>query len=299
MRPIARVVSSLCLLGALTLANAQNLSYTTIVRAWVDWTSDEHYVQDDPGLQTASVSLPTGNALARAQIAPGVNSAYAHWDSLDPNQPSERLIADAQTYWTDTVLIDDPELNGTVGTFTASLRVFGSSSFGLSGIYSSGDPYSDAYIYGFWDTWIGTSTDGGGSFLVGGWFGDWYSDEFGEIWYSGDELNQEMTPVTLEFIYGQPFLLRTNLESYFDATNSNLLPGTVEGTLDFSHTSYWNGIGGFYDAQGNLTHPNFWSQSGVDWRNAAVPEPATATVGLTGLALVVIGTWMRGSRGGR
>ncbi len=224
------------------------------------------------------MSGQTGNATASAQIAPGINHAFSHWDSLDPNQPAGSLIADAQTYWTDTVVIDDPNLNGTVGTFTASLRVFGTANFGLSGVYSNGDPFSDAGIYGFWDTWIGTSTDGGGSFLVGGWSGDWRSDEFGDVWYSGDDLNQAMTPVTLEFIYGQPFLLRTNLEAYFDATNPQFTPGTVEGTLDFSHTTYWNGIGSFYDSNGNLTHPGFWSQSGVDWRAAAVPEPATLSV---------------------
>ncbi len=283
MTTIRRLFAILLTSGTMAFASAQNLSYTTIVRAWVDGSSDEHYVQDNPGLQTASMSTLTGNSVARAQIAPGVNSTYAHWDSLDPNQPSESLIADAQTYWTDTVLIDDPNLTGTVGTFTASLRVFGTASYGLTGVYAGGDPFSDAGIYGFWDTWIGTSTDGGGSFLVGGWFGDWYSDEFGDIWYTGDELNQAMTPVTLEFIYGQPFLLRMNLEAYFDATNTQLLPGTVEGTLDFSHTSYWNGIGGFFDANGIPTNPSFWSQSGVDWRNAAVPEPATITIASLGL----------------
>ena len=75
--------------------------------------------------------------------------------------------------------------------FTASLRVFGSASFNLTGGYASGDIYSYADVYGFWDAWIGTSTDGGGSFLVGGWFGDWYSDEFGDVWYTGDDRPQQ------------------------------------------------------------------------------------------------------------
>lgn len=287
MRPLRRSVLALACLASAGLASAQNLSYTTIVRAWVDGNADEHYVENDPTLQTASMSTSTGNSTASAQIAPGVNHAYSHWDSLDANNPAQGLIADAQTYWTDTVLIDDPDLNGTIGTFTASLRVFGSANFSLSGVYANGDPYSDAWIYGFWDTWIGTSTDGGGSYLVGGWFGDWRSDENGNVWYSGDELNQEMTPVTLEFIYGQPFLLRTNLEAYFDANNLQGLPGTVDGTLDFSHTTYWNGIGAFYDSHGNATNPEFWSQSGIDWRNP-VPEPGTlAAFGLGALVVLL------------
>lgn len=283
-----RLLSAFSLIAVAALAHGQpTLNYVTNVRAIVDQDVQEIYVENDPNLQQVHVSTSTGNSIARAQIAPGVNSTYVHWDSLNPLAPSERLIADAWTHWTDTVLISDPELNGTVGHFTASLRVFGNASFNLTGGYASGDPYSDAGIYGFWDSWIGTSTDGGGSFLVGGWFGDWYSDEFGSVWYSGDELNQPMTDVQLEFIYGQPFLLRMNLEAYFDATNPSLLEGTVEGTLDFSHTAYWNGISGIRDAQGNLVNPSFWSQSGVDWRNSVVPEPASlAVLGLGAVALL-------------
>ncbi len=281
-----RLIYPFALLAFAATAPCQLLNYVTNVRSMVDEDYQEVYVENDPNLQEASVSNAAGNAVARARIAPGVNSTYAHWDSLDGLNPAGTLIADAWTHWTDTVLISDPELNGTVGHFTASLRVFGSASFNLTGGYASGDPYSDAGIYGFWDSWIGTSTDGGGSFLVGGWFGDWYSDYDGSVWYTGDELNQPMTEVELEFVYGQPFLLRMNLEAYIDAQNPNLLEGTVEGTLDFSHTAYWNGIGAIRDTNGNIVNPDFWSQSGVDWRNSVVPEPASLTaLGLGVLAL--------------
>jgi hypothetical protein len=273
------------LLSATALAHG-SLTYVTNVRAMVDSNLQELYVENNPDWQEVSIADPTGNALARARIGPGVNSVFSHWDSMDAGNPSGMLMADAWTHWTDTVLISDPDLDGTVGYFTASLRVFGSATFDLTGAYANGDIYSYADVYGFWDSWIGTSTDGGGSFLVGGWFGDWYSDEFGEVWYTGDELNQPLTEVTLEFIYGQPFLLRMNLEAYFDAENPDLLAGTVSGTLDFSHTAYWNGIGGIYDGSGNLRDPSFWSQSGYDWRNP-VPEPATIfALSLGALALV-------------
>jgi hypothetical protein len=258
---------------AFPVAYGQSLNYVTNVRAMVDSNLLEVYVENDPNWQEVSIADPTGNALARGRIAPGVNSVFGHYDSMVSTNPAETLMADAWTHWTDTVVISDPELDGTVGYFTASLRVFGSASFDLAGGYASGDIYSEAHIYGFWDSWIGTSTDGGGSFLVGGWFGDWYSDEFGDVWYTGDEFNQPMTEVTLEFIYGQPFLLRMNMEAYMDAQNPNLLDGTVSGTLDFSHTAYWNGIGGIFDANGNPTNPSFSSGSGIDWRNP-VPEPA-------------------------
>lgn len=267
-----------------TFAASQSLSYTTIVRAMVDGTLVDQYFFDDPELKETSVTESTGSAVARAQIAPGVNKVYAHFESTDALNPAYTLMADAQTYWTDEVTISDPGLDGTVGTFTASLRVFGTDSFNLTGVYADDNIDTMADVYGFWDSWIGTSTDGGGSYLVGGWFGSWYSYENGEIWYYGDELNQPLTEVTLEFIYGQPFLLRTNLEAYFDAENSELLEGTVEGTLDFSHSAYWDGISGFYDANGNAVNPTFQSASGIDWRQSIVPEPATLAAVCAGLA---------------
>ena len=274
-------------LGFASFAPCQTLNYVTNVRAIVDAENQEIYVENNPDLQEVIAAPSTGNSIARARIAPGINSAYVHWDSLNADNPSTMMIADAWTHWTDTVLISDPMLDGTVGTFSASLRVFGNDSFNLTGGYASGDPYSDTGIYGFWDSWIGTSTDGGGSFLVGGWFGDWYSDEFGNIEYYGDELNQPLTEVQLEFVYGQPFLLRMNLEAYFDAQNPNLLAGTVEGSLDFSHTAYWNGISAIQDSHGNVVNPAFWSESGVDWRDSVVPEPASlALVSLGALALL-------------
>lgn len=281
-----KIFVSAALFAVGALAGAQTLSYTTIVRGMVDSTLIQNQYQDDPELKETAVHEATGNAIARAQIAPGVNKVWAHFDSLDANNPSYTLMADAQTYWTDEVTISDPELDGTVGTFTASLRVFGSDDFNLTGVYADEDIDTMADVYGFWDSWIGTSTDGGGSYLVGGWFGSWYSFDNGEVWYFGDELNQPMTEVTLEFIYGQPFLLRMNLEAYFDAENSELLPGTVEGTLDFSHSAYWNGIGGIFDSNGNAVNPTFQSASGIDWRNSVVPEPAiliAVGVGLAGL----------------
>jgi len=264
---------------------AHSITYVTHLATMVDENYQEQHFENDPTLQELAIADPTGAAIARGQIAPGVNKVFSHFDSLDPNNPAAILMADAETYWVDEVLISDPDLNGTLGSFTASLRVFGSASFAMDGAYTTGD----ADIYGFWDSWIGTSTDGGGSYLVGGWFGNWYSDFEGGIYYEGDELNQEMTEVTLEFIYGQPFLLRTNLVAYFDTENYELTQGTVDGTSDFSHSAYWNGIGAFFDANGNRVDPEFWSQSGVDWRVGIVPEPASVlilTAGLGGLRLL-------------
>lgn len=240
----------------------------------VDGDLRSRYEFDNPDLIVQDLSVPDqAEALASGQIGFGANKVYAHFDAYNPSNPTEIVMADARTQWIDEVTVDGGELNGTLGTFTASLSVNGSASFGLSGAYNMAG--TDAALYGFWDAWIGTSTDGGGSYLVGGWFGGWYTDGEGGVYYDGDDLTQPLTEVTLEFVYGQPFLLSANMEAYFDAQNSGLEPGTVNGTLDFSHSAYWDGIGEFRDASGNVVSINgMTSASGTNWL-APVPEPGT------------------------
>src|SRR5688572_1564535 len=256
----------LLLSAAATFGQTQTFTTNLELYASVDNVPWEEFWENDPNEQELRLDEPTGIALARGQIAPGINRVYAHFESL--NDANTELWADAWSYWTDEVLISDPDLNGTTGTFTANLRVTGSADFQMTGAYATGD----AEIYGFWDTFIGTSQDGGDSWLVDGWFGQWFSDGMGGVFYEGDDLNQPLTEVTLEFVYGEPFLLRTNLEAYILAFNESGLPASVNSTLDFSHTAYWNGIGEFYDENGNpVTPDSFSSESGIDWRQP-VPE---------------------------
>ena len=151
--------------------------------------------QFDPELKTISHNVDgIGNATSTGQLGFGYNKVSATFDAYNFDNPAGRMMADARTFWKDEVLIDSPGLTGTVGTFTASLRIQGSANFNMDGGYATEDTYAD--LYGFWDSWIGTSTDNGASFLVGGWSGNWYSDHFGGTDYFGDDLTQPMTDVT-------------------------------------------------------------------------------------------------------
>lgn len=261
----------LTITGAVSQAQLLN-NFHTEVRVMIDSDLREQYAENNPDLVVQDIAVAdVGEAHAQGQLDYGVNKVLAHFDAYNPDHPAEIMMADTLTQWIDEVTIDGGALNGTLGTFHASLRVSGSAHFSMTGAYSS----PDAGLYGFWNSWIGTRTDGGASYLVDGWFGNYYSDGAGGIDYLGDDLNQPMTDVTLEFIYGQPFLLSGMMESYFDAQNPELLSGTVSGTMDFSHSAYWNGMRDFRDSNGNLVNIiSLSSQSGVNWINA-VPEPST------------------------
>jgi hypothetical protein len=267
---LSALLSFTLLVGA---AHAQTFTnFMTEARVMVNEELRENYQENNPNLVTEQVAVGgVGSAYAQGQLTFGVNKVMATFDANNSANPAQTMMANARTQWIDEVVIDGGDLNGTLGTFTASLRVSGTADLAGTGAYATGD----ADLYGFWDSFIGTSTDGGGSYLVGGWYGSWYTDFEGSIYYEGDELNQPMTEVELEFIYGEPFLLSGMLEVYFDADNYDQLAGTISGTLDFSHSAYWDGMGNFRDANGSpVTINGLTSGSGINWLNP-VPEPGT------------------------
>lgn len=287
MRSYSLFVATVILGAAFRTATCQVTHiYQSTVGGMVDADFQEVTYLDDPNLHTLAVTGSTGSTLSSAQMGLGINKVYAHYESLDANNPASSLMADGRTQWGDLVTISDPNLDGTMGSFTASMRVFGTADINFDGRYLD-DPTGDANIYGFWNSWIGTSTDDGGSWLVQGWMGDWRAFGDGNLYYTGDDLNQAQTDVTLNFVYGQPFLLGGFLESYIDAQNPALGAATAASTLDFSHSAYWNGISGFFDANGNRVNgANMTSFSGTNWVNP-VPEPTTLLVLGLGLGILL------------
>lgn len=88
------------LMALALISHGQSLNYYTNVRSIVDGDLHEIIVENDPTLQIVESQTSTGYATARAQIAPGINSTYTHWESLDGQTPAETLIADALTHST-------------------------------------------------------------------------------------------------------------------------------------------------------------------------------------------------------
>ena len=271
---LAVLAAMLLPLAAAPAAKAQDegdgwFDYGVSVAVDDDSADAESYERVGPLSRT--VTLPgRAGASAVASLDFGVNKVYAHVESTDPQNPAGSLWAGAWSQWADEVTISEPMLNGTVGTLTATLRTQGSALGRLEGAYNT----DQVDAYGGWKAWIGID-EGGGGFLVEGWMGEWYSSDEG-LYYEGDPLEATQADVTLEFIYGEPFRLGTFFEVYFSAENPDLEPGTIDVTLDLSQSAYWDGISALRDADGDLvTTATLTSQSGVDWRNPVVPEPAS------------------------
>src|SRR5687768_13402244 len=118
-----------------------------------------------------------GTATGRAELGFGVNRVFSHVEAPNANNAPPNLMADARAQWADLVTISDPALNGTRGTMSATLRIDGFAELAATGAYQSGD----AEVYGSWNAWIGVSEDDGNSFIVQGWFGEWFGSDSGLV----------------------------------------------------------------------------------------------------------------------
>ena len=106
-----------------------------------------------------------------------------------------------------------------------------------------------------------------------GWAGEWFQG-FGEpLKYGGDLLNSYQDDFTVNFVYGEPFVMSTFLQSIILYDNINLAPGTIEAELDLGNSAYWGGISAIRNAQGQpVTTATLSSQSGVQWQAEVDPN---------------------------
>jgi hypothetical protein len=214
---------------------------------------------------------PYGSFNGMSHIAgTGVNKASMAVNLTSSVQsPITFAVAAAYAEWYDQITISDPILNGTQGTFSATMLVNGTGGATGSGPWLS-DPTAE--IFGGWRTLIGVG-DGSTEPVQDGWEGRWVNDPVtGTLRYEGDPLGQIQSAVSFQFTFGEPFILQGDLQTVFIIDNFEASQGTLNGFVDLSNSAYWGGITQVRDAQGNvIANPTIISDSGVQWGNAIDP----------------------------
>ncbi|HRK22909.1 MAG TPA: hypothetical protein PLX06_13920 [Fimbriimonadaceae bacterium] len=114
-------------------------------------------------------AMPNGYAEARSNVGLGVNKTYSRIAALDENASPQIIYAFASSSWWDTITISDPNLDGTAGTFTATLNVTGAGNVAMSSSWINGvDPWNVSL---HWLALIEVSTDGGFTWQNDPWYG--------------------------------------------------------------------------------------------------------------------------------
>jgi hypothetical protein len=213
---------------------------------------------------------PFGTANGRSHVAPGVNKAAASMNlTSSAADPLTIGYANAYAYWYDRVTISDPVLNGTPGTFTATMLVNGAGSMSAAGPWL--ESTSTTEMYAVWHAFIGVFIDD--VHQEEGWYGYWERNPAsGQLESGGAALGQLQSELTFDFIYGEPFTLSGRLQTYMDLFNPDQTAGTFDGALELGNSAYWGGITRIRDAAGQtVTGATITSASGVQWANAIDP----------------------------
>lgn len=243
----------------------------------------EEYRQGETGsgaIQNELNQSGYGRVAGMANVGFGVNRARVDLTGTNADNPLNFEYGFATSRYWDTFTFEDPLLNGTEGSFEATLFVHGSGFFDTNGgLATSPSTEVDA----FWHAVINVSVDGitdpfGSPIQSAYYAGEWYKG-IGEtsVEYFGDELNTYQTFHTFRFIYGEPIFMDSFLQTDISVDNQlENVAGTFDASIDLGNTSYWGGIRNLRDANGQIvTGAGYRSSSGFDYRASAVPEPAT------------------------
>lgn len=239
----------------------------------------EHYEQGAlpvGPIEHEDVIAEYGRVAGIANVGFGVNKARIDLAGTNPANPLWFEYGFATSRYWDLFQFDDPALDGTHGFFDVTLFVQGSGFVNLSDEYLlSPDTEFDAFWHAVINVWVDGVTDPFGGPIQSGYYaGDWYKGfDSTVLEYSGDPLNTYQQTVTFEFIYGQPIFMDTFLQVDTMIDNQYAqVPGTLDTVIDLGNSSYWGGIRNLRDSQGNpVTNASFFSSSGFDYRQSAVP----------------------------
>lgn len=222
------------------------------------------------------------DASANARI--GSIGAYAStaW-SISGNLPRDSInaYATAEASWFDTVTINAPGHNGQSGLWSGVLNLTGSGDFYVQ----NADANWPAYAFNDIDVKapglqpVSTTCDEGPpKFKIG-------EACFRQI---GPPRQTMSLTFVMPIVFGQPQNFYATLRADALSAGLDCHGCTTFASVAFNHTLNWGGTTEVRDANGQvLGSYTMSSDSGMDYRVAAVPEPASWLMLLLGLALTL------------
>jgi hypothetical protein len=273
IRPLRTIAVSFISLAATAAAASAQLTFEYGVDLSVeDAVLTDRIVNQNAAMISLDINNPPwGAASGRSHVSTGVNKAAITLNlTSTAAEPVVIGYANAYAYWYDRVTINNPDLNGTTGSFTTSMLVNGAGSVSAGGAWLA-DPTMETE--GVWHAFVGVFL-GDDTFQEDGWYGYWGRDTTtGQIAYEGAPLGQVQAALTFDFIFGEPFTLSGRLQTYFDLFNPEASAGTLDVNLDLSNSAYWGGISAIRNGLGQVvTNSTITSASGVQWGNGIDPR---------------------------
>ena len=260
-------------------------------------------IQEEAGPRETHVSGP--GVVADAFVSSGSLHAYSRAIRLEDNY----LVQSAPSSTVRTFFTDSFRISGGTGRGILNFSAFSASPFLQVGCDHTTEVHSVAAIVDQIVVSDGQNrTDAARlaqrdcySILSGISAGSWQSDNIMtsvSMSHSGmsyvRDYWQQSIPLQFEFSFGADLQLYMNLDAYAGVGWG----GAGYATADGYHSSYWGGILGITDLNGNpITDYTVTSASGTDYRSSFVPTqaqvPEPGSLGLVALALLGVITLRR------
>jgi hypothetical protein len=236
----------------------------------VSYNSDYHdgSLVNGTVFSTTSYANAAQNVSGSAHGTTGFGLIKLYADYAAPNTAAFPAFR-ATGGWNDSITIvpSNPALNGTAGSFTATLHLDGQLQ-ALAGFNSS----AGFQITGYKN----------GNVLPGTWIYT-YSGQ-GQIGFPYNQAVNTDVTFAVPFTFGQPFTFGFYGLAWARTASAASVPGLNTGFADFDHTVTWQGITNVTSGSNPAAY-SLTSATGLDWSSpVTVPEPASTTFLLLGVA---------------
>jgi hypothetical protein len=201
------------------------------------------------------------------------------------NAESQTSLAVSSAYWQDNITFESPTLDGTPGVATGSFRISGD----MSATVTGGSPFLTQLgaisrsLYTF-ETYDRVVIPGGEVAVpTSSFIGDHtlYLDGTTE----GTDFLDSVIPISFPFVYGQTVVFRLIITTSVAAQSFGSADGVLLTALaNLANTVDWLGLE-VVDAPEDLI---LVAESGRDWTQGAIPEPATLLLVGIGSAILAV-----------